>query len=71
MFKIFKKKTPEEKLIILKCNIASMEREVEVMWKLENRGGYLIGNRDEITALEKRLAYSKKELELKTLKKEM
>lgn len=64
MLKFFKKKTPEEKLIILKCSIASMERELEVLWKLETYGGYLIGSRTEILSLERKLAYNKKELEL-------
>lgn len=67
MLKMFKKKTPEEKMIILKCKIASMERELEVLWKLETQSGYVFGKRDEILRLEKTLAYSKKEVELRTI----
>lgn len=61
----FKKKTKDEQRIELTCTIASMEKELEVMWKLEKHGGYMTGKRDEITRLEKNLAYKKKELELK------
>jgi len=64
MFNIFKKKTAEEKIIELKSKIASMEKEVELLWKFENDGGYLIGKRAEIIGIEKRLAYYKKKLEL-------
>lgn len=66
MFNIFKKKTTEERMINLKCKIASMEKELEVLWKLETGGGYIFGKRDEILTLEKKLAYKKKELELKS-----
>ena len=65
MFGIFKRKTPEEKRLILRCKIAGMEKELEVLWKLENKGGYITGKREEILTLEKNLAYSKKELELR------
>ena len=66
MFNIFRKKTTEEKMIALKCKIASMERELEVLWKIENTGAYAFGKRNEIIDLEKNLAYKKKELELKS-----
>ena len=64
MFDILKRKTAEEKLIILKCKIASMEKELEVLWKIETTGRYVTGKRDEIISLEKKLAYKKKEFEL-------
>ena len=66
MFGIFKRKTTEEKLIDSKCKVASMEKELEVLWKIENTDGYAIGKRNEIIDLEKKLAYKKKELELKS-----
>jgi len=64
MFNIFKKKTTEEKIIKLKCEIAAMEKEIEVLWKIETKGGYLFGKRDEIISVEKKLAYKKKKIEL-------
>lgn len=67
MFNIFRKKTTEEILIDLKCNIASMEKELDVLWTLEKDGGYIFGKRAEILRLEKKLAYKKKELELKSV----
>jgi len=60
----FKKKTPQERANILKCEIASMEKKVEVLWKLEFQGGYMFGNRDEIANLESNIAYNKKHLEI-------
>ena len=67
MFNIFRKKTAEEKMIDLKCKIASMEKELEVLWRIENTGGYVLGKRNEIIDLEKKLAYEKKALELKSV----
>lgn len=55
-------KTKEEKILRLKCEIASLKKEVEVLWKLE--GNYLFGNRDKIVSVEKKLAYKKKQVEL-------
>lgn len=69
MLGIFRKKTTEEKMLKLKCKIAAMERELEVLWKLENTGGYIMGKRSEIIDLERKLAYKKKELELKSIQK--
>ena len=60
MFELFRKKTPEEKVIKLKCEIAALEKEVEVLWKLENNGNYLFGNRKDLINFEKKLAYKSK-----------
>ena len=64
MFELFRKKTPEEKIIKLKCEIAALEKEVEVLWKIETEGNYLIGKRNEIISVEKKLAYKTKLVEL-------
>ena len=62
MFDFLRRKTTEEKMIDLKCKIAGMERELEVLWKIETTGNYITGKRDEIISLEKKLAYKKKDL---------
>jgi len=42
-----------------------MEKELEVLWKFENKpNGYIFGKRGEIIALEINLAKTKKKLEL-------
>lgn len=64
MFNIFRRETPEEKIIRLKCEIAVLEKEVEVLWKIENEHNYIIGKRNEIIAAEKKLAYKSKLVEL-------
>ena len=57
-------RTTDEKIHQLLCTIASEKKELEVLWKLETTGGYLIGKRDEILVLEKSLAYKKEKLKL-------
>lgn len=47
-----------------KCKLAGMEKELEVLWKFEKRGEYLTGLRTKIITLEKKIAITKKKLEL-------
>ena len=56
----FRKKTRKEKL----CTLASMEKELEVIWKLETTGGYVFGMKNEIISLERQIAYLKADLEI-------
>jgi len=64
MFGFFRKKTAKEKMDILECKIAAMEKELEVLWKIELEGWYVFGKRSEIISIEKDLAYKKKQMEL-------
>jgi len=54
----------EHSIIQLKCDIAESEKELEILWKFENIGGYLIGKREEIISLEGQVAFNKRKLEL-------
>lgn len=64
MWNPFRKRTTEEQRLELQCKIASMEKELEALWKFEKARGYVTGNRDEIIDITKKLAYKQKQLEL-------
>jgi len=61
---MFHFRTKEQRIYYIKIKLAGMEKELEVLWKFENKGGYLTGKRSEIIALEINLAKTKKKLEL-------
>lgn len=62
-------RTPKNKIDKLERELANDRRTLEVLWKFENRGGYVLGSRPEILKLEGKIA--EKEAELAQLKRNL